>query len=107
MKSHPEIAKVLRNAISHRKVSQAQLREQAGISQRTLTNVLSGDEDFKMSTLFALADRLGLEMLLVPKGAAQAVSAGAVTQPVVKTRVQKALERRRASDASLVRENNS
>lgn len=107
MKSHLEVAKVLRNAISHRKVSQAQLREQAGISQRTLTNVLSGDEDFKMSTLFALADRLGLEMLLVPKGAAQAVSAGAVTQPVVKTRVQKALERRRASDASLVRENNS
>lgn len=103
MKSHQEVAKILRNAISHRKVSQAQLREEAGISQRTLTNVLSGDEDFKMSTLFALADRLGLEMLLVPKGAAQAVSAGAVTQPVVKTRVQKALERRRASDAFLVR----
>jgi len=107
MKSHPEVAKILRTAISHRKVSQAQLREEAGISHRTLTNVLSGDEDFKMSTLFALADRLGLEMLLVPKGAAQAVSAGAVTQPVVKTRVQKALERRRASDAFLVRKNNS
>jgi len=106
MKSHPEVAKVLRDAISHRKVSQAQLHEEAGISQRTLTNVLSGDEDFKMSTLFALADRLGLEMLLVPKGAAQAVSAGAVTKPVVKTRVQKSLERRRASDVPLFERSN-
>ena len=60
MKSHPEVAKVLRDAISHRKVSQAQLHEEAGISQRTLTNVLSGDEDFKLSTLFALADKYDL-----------------------------------------------
>ena len=100
MKNYPEVAKVLRNAIDHRGVSQAQLRGEAGISQRTLTNVLSGEEDFKMSTLFTLADRLGLEMVLVPKGAAQAVSAGAVTQPVVKSRVQKALERQAPSQVS-------
>jgi len=56
-----------------------------------------------MSTLFTLADRLGLEMVLVPKGAAQAVSAGAVTQPVVKSRVQKALERQTVSQVSDVR----
>jgi len=103
MKTYTEVAKVLRNAIAHRKVSQAQLREEAGISKRTLTNVLSGEEDFKMSTLFTLADRLGLEMVLVPKGAAQAVSAGAVTQPVVKSRVQKALERQTVSQVSDVR----
>jgi lambda repressor-like predicted transcriptional regulator len=92
MKTYPDVAKVLRAAIDHRGVSQARLREEAGISQRTLTNVLSGAEDFKMSTLFSLADRLGLEMVLVPKSAAHAISAGPVSQPVVKTRVQKALE---------------
>ncbi|WP_306396591.1 helix-turn-helix domain-containing protein [Telluria beijingensis] len=92
MKTHDEVAKVLRTAIDHRGVSQARLREEAAISQRTLTNVLSGTEDFKMSTLFSLADRLGLEMVLVPKSVVQAVSAGPVSQPMVKTRVQKALE---------------
>jgi hypothetical protein len=46
-----------------------------------------------VSTLLALADRLGLELLLVPKEAAQAVSAGTVTQPVVTSRVQGALDR--------------
>lgn len=97
MKNHAEIAQVLRNSIAHRKIPQAQLRDEAGVSQRTLTNVLSGHEDFKVSTLFALADRLGLEMVLVPKEAATAVSAGAVTQPVVKSRVQEALERLKTS----------
>jgi hypothetical protein len=94
MKTHTEIAQILRNSLTHRRMPQASLRDQAGISQRTLTKVLSGHEDFKVSTLLALADRLGLELLLVPREAAQAVSAaGAVTQPVVKTRVQEALDR--------------
>lgn len=92
MKTHAEIAQMLRSSLAHRHVPQSKLREQAGVSQRTLTNVLSGHEDFKVSTLLALADRLGLELLLVPKEAAQAVSAGAVTQPVVKSRVQGALD---------------
>lgn len=93
MKTHAEIAQILRDALAHRHVSQSKLREQAGVSQRTLTNVLSGHEDFKVSTLLALVDRLGLELLLVPKEATQAVSAGTVTQPVVKSRVQSALDR--------------
>lgn len=93
MKTHMEIAQLFRAALAHRNVSQATLREEAGISQRTLTNVLSGNEDFKVSTLLALADRLGLELLLVPKDAAQVVAAGTVTQPVVQSRVQGALAR--------------
>lgn len=93
MKTHAEIAQMLRSALAQRHMPQSKLREQAGISQRTLTKVLSGHEDFKVSTLLALADRLGLELVLVPKEAAQAVSAGTVTQPVVKSRVQGALDR--------------
>ncbi len=96
MKTHAEIAQILRDALVHRYIPQSKLREQAGISQRTLTKVLSGHEDFKVSTLLALADRLGLELVLVPKEAAQAVSAGSVTKPVVKSRVQGALDRVKA-----------
>jgi transcriptional regulator with XRE-family HTH domain len=93
MKTHAEIAAVLRQSIKDRHVPQARLKELAGISQRTLTNVLSGEEDFKVSTLFALADRLGLELVLAPKQAAAAVAAGPATKPVVLSRVAAALER--------------
>lgn len=93
MKTQVEIAHLLRKTLSARNVTQARLKEQAGISQRTLTKVLSGQEDFKISTLLALADRLGLELLLVPKEAAHAIAAGPATQPVVRSRVAGALER--------------
>lgn len=93
MKTHAEIAQSLRDAAVKRRLPQARLKEQAGISQRTLTKVLSGREDFKVSTLLALADRLGLELVLVPREAARAVGAGTVTEPVVKSRVKLALER--------------
>lgn len=95
MKTHVEIAQILRNSLMQRRLPQSKLKEQAGVSQRTLTKVLSGQEDFKVSTLLALADRLGLELLLVSKEAVQAVAAGQVTAPVVKSRVQGALERAR------------
>ncbi len=72
---------------------QSDLKSRAGISQRTLTNVLSGSEDFKVSTLLSLADRLGLELALVPKAAAAAVEAGPTAAPRVKSRVSAALER--------------
>lgn len=86
------ISAAVRTSLSAMPLTQAQLREQAGVSQRTLTNVLSGREDFKLSTLLALADRLGLELLLVPKAASTAVDAGATAEPLVKSRVAAALE---------------
>jgi transcriptional regulator with XRE-family HTH domain len=96
MKSIQEVSGKLRASVSERAVTQAQLKSDAGISQRTLTNVLSGDEDFKVSTLLAVADRLGLELVLVPKAAAVAIEGGATSDPVVKSRVAVALERLRS-----------
>lgn len=93
MKTHADVAAVLREAIKRRGVTQAQLKEEAGLSQRTLTKVLSGEEDFKLSTLFALADRLGLALILAPLDAAPAVAAGPVTEPAIRSRVAGALER--------------
>jgi transcriptional regulator with XRE-family HTH domain len=97
MKTVTDLSKKLRNALVHQKLTQAELKDRAGVSQRTLTNVLSGNEDFKVSTLMALADRLGLELLLVPKGAARMVEASEVTEPAVKSRVSAALERVRGT----------
>ena len=96
MKTIRDISGALRASAVRSGVRQADLKTQAGVSQRTLTNVLSGTEDFKVSTLLALADRLGLELVLVPKAAASAVGAGATTEPRVKSRVSAALDRVRA-----------
>lgn len=98
MTTLPEIAAALRETLGRNGLTQSQLRVLAGVSQRTLTHVLSGRDDFKLSTLLAVADRLGLELLLVPKGAALAVDAGATREPQVKSRVAAALEAVRPGD---------
>ncbi|MCD0502802.1 helix-turn-helix domain-containing protein [Bordetella petrii] len=87
MKSLPSIAEALRARLKQQGGTQADLRQAAGVAQRTLTNVLSGEQDYKVSTLLALSDRLGLEMMLVPKGAAVAVDAGGAVRPKVPTRI--------------------
>ena len=82
MNSIGELSQVLRSAHAGQGATQAELKNAAGVSQRTLTNVLSGKEDFKVSTLLALADRLNLELLLVPKAAVPAIDAGKTSEPV-------------------------
>jgi len=98
MTTLPDITAALRDALGRTGLTQAELRGRAGVSQRTLTHVLSGRDDFKLSTLLAVADRLGLELLLVPKGAAAAVDAGATREAQVKSRVAAALEAVRPGD---------
>ena len=94
MKTLADTSTALREALATSDFTQAGLKERAGISQRTLTNVLSGEQDFKLSTLLAVADRLGLEMLLVPKGAVAAFGGGReASEPAIKSRVQAAMER--------------
>lgn len=95
MKTHSEISALLRARIQDQGLTQSTLRESAGIAQRTLTNVLSGEQDFKVSTLLALLDRLGLELVLVPNDAAPAAPAWQVAPSNIPTRVQVALERTR------------
>jgi transcriptional regulator with XRE-family HTH domain len=69
------------------------LAEQAGTTPQTLWHVMSGNRDFKVSTLLALADRLGMELVLVPKEAAPGLEGERPGAPAVKTKVQAALER--------------
>lgn len=95
MKSLLDIASALRARAKRMSLTQAQLGEAAGISRRTLTHALSGTHDVKVTTLIAVADRLGLELALVPKEAAYGMPAPdefGVSQPAVKTRIQYMLE---------------
>ncbi|GAB3629902.1 hypothetical protein PTE30175_05181 [Pandoraea terrae] len=97
MKSVAEIALALRARAKNLEVTQEALGQSAGVSRRTLTHVLGGENDFKLSTLMAVADRLGLEVALVPKGAAQGLPGAEVlstsTPSAIKTRVGQARHR--------------
>ena len=78
----PEISGLLREEARRHGLTQARLADKAGISARTLTHVLSGQEDFRVSTLMAVAHQLGLEVVLVPKDAAPAATGEAIGPPV-------------------------
>lgn len=92
MNSIAQVSAEVRRALAHSGLRQQDLREAAGVSRQTLANVLKGTEDYKLSTLLALADRLGLELLLLPKNAARGL-ATAAAEPVVETVVDQVRKR--------------
>jgi len=93
MNTHQAVADLFKKTMKRLHMPQNQLVRDAGLAPRTLQLMLSGEHDFKLSSFFAVADRLGLEMVLVPKEAAAAVQSGQTqaTEPVVMTQVQAAL----------------
>ncbi|MBB3193175.1 hypothetical protein [Roseateles terrae] len=93
MNSIPEISAALRSQLQQSGRTGQSLREAAGLSRQTFANVMGGENDFKLSTLLALADRLGLELLLLPKGAARGLAPEDEGGPVVETLVDLARQR--------------
>ncbi len=98
MNSIAHISGEVRKALARSGLRQQDLREAAGVSRQTLANVLKGTEDYRLSTLLALADRLGLELLLLPKEAARGFQAPPPDGPVVETVVDQV--RKRLDDRS-------
>lgn len=96
MKTIPEIAGALLDRLNRLGRGKMVLCDEAGVTPRTLRHVLSGTEDFKVSTLLAVADRLGLEVVLLPRDAAAAFQQA--PGPQIKTRVQAALDRLKRGD---------
>lgn len=96
MKTIPEIAGALLDRLNRLGRGKMALCDAAGVTPRTLRHVLSGTEDFKVSTLLAVADRLGLEVVLLPRDAVTALKKEPGTQ--IKTRVQAALDRLKRGD---------
>lgn len=92
MRTLTEISQVLAGQAARGSYGKLRLAEDSGVTYRTLQHVLSGTQDYKVSTLMAVADRLGLELVLVPKEAARGM-ADAVPAPEVRSRVQAALDR--------------
>ena len=96
MKSLPEIAAFLRERAKTMGLTREELGARAGVTRKTLWNVLGGSSDYKVTTLLAILDRLGYELAIVPKGAAAGLANAdslEPTQPAVMTRVQAARNR--------------
>lgn len=95
MKSLLELADLLRSQLKAQGMSQRALCARAGLARRTLENMLSGRVDYKVSTLISVLDRLGMELVVVPKEAAPGLAdpvPQAQAQAAVKTRLQAARE---------------
>ena len=88
MNTLAEISKELRSSLKASGLNQKALRESVGVSRQTMSNVLKGTEDFRLTTLLAVADRLGLAVMLIPKAAAHGLR-GSVPEAIVETRVER------------------
>lgn len=95
MNALPEFATILHDRMAAMGTTQLALSQAAGLTRRTLAQVLSGRHDFKLTTLLALLDKLGLEVMIVPKGAAAGLAAepAATAAPPVKSLIDLGQER--------------
>lgn len=62
-----DIGTILRNARKDRGLTQAQLADQAGVWQRTVSNIETNAGDAKLGTVFDLLAALDLEIQVVPR----------------------------------------
>lgn len=92
MNSITDVSSELRRQLKRSGRTGQSVREAAGLSRQTFANVMGGESDFKLSTLLAVADRLGLELLLLPKGASRGLATDPAA-PVVETLVDAARQR--------------
>ena len=93
MKTIPEVSALLAARVKNLRKGKMALCDEAGITARTLRNVLSGSEDYKVSTLLSLVDRLGMELVIVPREVSGAVQSPSAPVSQVKTSVQAALDK--------------
>lgn len=88
MDVHQRLAAALRPHVRDKAGGDADLAADAGVDLATLQRVLEGTEDYPVSALAAIADVLGLVLVLARKGRPDSA-----TVPQVRTRVQAALGR--------------
>jgi hypothetical protein len=93
MKTLKEIAEALAGVARSRKIPAKELACASGITPQTLVNIFKHHGDFRVSNLLALSDRLGLEILLVPKGSADGLRPAEHSHAPIKSKVDLALER--------------
>jgi DNA-binding XRE family transcriptional regulator len=92
MRTLQQIAEALLGQLKRHQMTKEALRREVGVSRQTVTNVFSGSQDYRLTTLLAVCDRLGLDLVLVPRELGESATDKPST-PVVKNVVQAALDR--------------
>lgn len=67
------IAKSLRQASQGR--SDSDMARQTGLTRQSISRALSGEDNFNVTTLLAIAEATGQQVLVVPNEVARAISA--------------------------------
>ena len=98
MNTIQDVSEALRKALQASGKTQKSLRESAGLSRQTMVNVMRGNEDFRLSTLLSVADRLGLALVLVPKSSAAGLQSSPQA-PAVESVVDRARQMLKTTDS--------
>jgi transcriptional regulator with XRE-family HTH domain len=99
MKSQSDVANALEGERQRQKLKYIDLATATGLSVLAVRQALQGKTAVRITSMMALADRLGLEVMLLPKlvaGSMGGDGSGGDAPPVL-TSVQQALERQRGS----------
>ena len=81
MKTLSEIATLLEGQRQGLKLDYQALAEKTGLTPLSVRNVLQGRTAPRITTLMAIADQLGLEVLLLPKAVAAGLSVHSAQEP--------------------------
>ena len=81
MNSTRQIAEALKAAQKARRKTHLKIAEETGLSPLGVSNLLHGRTAARLTTLIAVADSLGLEVVLLPKGMAASLPLGQDTEP--------------------------
>lgn len=94
MKTSLDVGARLQEARASRKVSMKDLVDKTGLTAVTLRRALEGTTDARISTVVAIAQELGLELVLVPKQIAASLETPPRPGPQIESIVARALRER-------------
>ncbi|CAB5721052.1 Helix-turn-helix [Delftia tsuruhatensis] len=81
MQTLGEFSQAMTDAQKARKVTINALARETGLSRLAVRQILAGDSAPRLTNAMALASELGLELVLMPKGAAQSLAGTGAAAP--------------------------
>lgn len=94
-----DIANTLQQRRKELRLSYRELGERAGVTELSARAVLLGQSAPKLTTLIALAEVLGLELVLLPKVVAEGMAAGQAQETAPLSAVEQLVQKLRDGQA--------
>jgi hypothetical protein len=81
MKTAAELASSLEVARAARRIKRQDIVSRTGLNPLSVRGLLDGNKDSRISTLLAVANEVGLEVMLIPKEVSQAMQSAGAAHP--------------------------